>query len=78
MVTNTNIMKYLTELTNYAVRCGLTDENDRTYVINSLLSALNLKEYAAPDEPLPERDLHLILEDIIDWALEAGVYLRSL
>ncbi|SEW33906.1 UTP-hexose-1-phosphate uridylyltransferase [Ruminococcaceae bacterium KH2T8] len=73
MVTNKNIMKYLTELTNYAVRCGLTDENDRTYVINSLLSALNLKEYAAPDEPLPERDLHLILEDIINWALEAGV-----
>ena len=73
MVTNKNIMKYLTELTNYAVGCGLTDELDRNYVINSLLSALNLKEYEAPDEPLEERDLHLILEDIIEWALEAGV-----
>ena len=67
------INTYITELTDYAIDNGLTDELDRTYVINSLLSCLNLKEYTIPDKTCDKRELHLILEDIIAYALETGV-----
>ena len=67
------INTYITELTDYAIDNGLTDELDRTYVINSLLSCLNLKEYTIPDKTCDKRELHLILEDIIAYALETRV-----
>ncbi len=73
MSDNSKICNYITELVNYAVKNGICDELDRTFMINSLMAACGVKEYLAPAEELPERELHLILEDIIDYALEAGV-----
>ena len=55
----------LTELVNYGVDRGLTDELDRTYTINKLVEALGLDEYVKPDEQIVPRKLHLILEDFI-------------
>ena len=55
----------ITELVNYGVDRGLTDELDRTYTINKLVEALGLDEYVKPDEQIVSRKLHLILEDFI-------------
>ncbi len=55
----------ITELVNYGVDRGLTDELDRTYTINKLVEALGLDEYVKPDEQIVPRKLHLILEDFI-------------
>jgi len=73
MSDNSKICTYITELVNYAVRSGMDDELDRTYLINSLMSELDEKEYTAPEKEPAERDLHLILEDIIDYALDKGI-----
>ena len=67
------INTYITELVNYGVREGLVDGLDRTYTINRLIELFGLIEYEEP-EVIPEpRELHLILEDMISWALGSGV-----
>ncbi len=67
------INTYITELVNYGVREGLVDRLDRTYTINRLIEFFGLIEYVEP-EVIPEpRELHLILEDMISWALGSGV-----
>ena len=55
----------ITELVNYGVDRGLTDELDRTYTVNKLVEALGLDEYVKPEEQVVPRKLHLILEDFI-------------
>lgn len=55
----------ITELVNYGVDRGLTDELDRVYTINRLVEELGLDEYTAPEEQIVPRKLHLILEDFI-------------
>ncbi|MBP5655622.1 MAG: UDP-glucose--hexose-1-phosphate uridylyltransferase [Clostridiales bacterium] len=68
-----NIFTYITELADYGTASGITDRRDRTYVINSLLAALDLTCYQAPDTMPPARPLHLILEDIISFAAGNGI-----
>ena len=67
------INTYITELVNYGIRNGLIDELDRVYSINKLVELMELDEYTIPDEIPGERDLHFILEDMMDWAFEHGV-----
>ncbi len=67
------IFTYISELVDYAVRSGLTNDLDRTYAINSLLPVLGLDEYREPDSMPAPRELHLILEDIISYALAEGI-----
>jgi len=67
------INTYITELVNYGIERGLIDELDRIYTTNRLLELMKLDEYTAPDSIPDSRDLHLILEDMISWALEHGV-----
>ncbi len=55
----------ITELVNYGIDRGLTDELDRVYTINRLVEELGLDEYTAPEEQIVPRKLHLILEDFI-------------
>lgn len=55
----------ITELVNYGIDRGLTDELDRVYTINRLVEELGLDEYTAPEEQVVPRKLHLILEDFI-------------
>lgn len=40
----------ITELVNYGVDRGLTDELDRTYTVNKLVEALGLDEYVKPED----------------------------
>jgi UDPglucose--hexose-1-phosphate uridylyltransferase len=70
---NHMINTYITELVNYGIERGLIDELDRIYTTNRLLELMKLDEYTAPDSIPDSRDLHLILEDMISWALEHGV-----
>ncbi|MCR5328079.1 MAG: UDP-glucose--hexose-1-phosphate uridylyltransferase [Saccharofermentans sp.] len=67
------INTYITELVNYGIRNGLIDESDRVYSINKLIDLMELDEYSVPQEMPGERDLHLILEDMMDWAFGHGV-----
>ncbi len=67
------INTYIAELVNYGINKGLIDEQDRIYTVNRLIELFELDEYTTPDE-IPElRDLHLILEDMLNWAFEHGV-----
>lgn len=67
------INTYITELVNYGIRNGLIDELDRVYAVNRLAELMELDEYAEPETAPTERDLHLILEDMMAWAFEHGV-----
>ena len=66
------INTYIKELVNYAIRNGLIDELDGIYATNRLAELFKLDEYADPESPSP-RDLHLILEDMMDWAYAHGI-----
>ena len=67
------INTYITELVNYGIANVLIEENDRIYAVNRLTELMELDEYIEPSEVPAPRDLHLILEDMMDWALEHGV-----
>lgn len=67
------INTYITELVNYGIKNGLIDELDRVYSVNKLIELMGLDEYAEPESVPEERDLNLILEDMLNWAFEHGV-----
>ena len=67
------INTYITELVNYGIKNGLIDELDRVYSVNKLIELMGLDEYSEPESVPEERDLHLILEDMLNWAFEHGV-----
>lgn len=67
------INTYITELVNYGIERGLIDELDRVYTTNRLLELMKLDEFTQPQVIPDSRELHLILEDMISWALEHGV-----
>ena len=67
------INTYITELVNYGIANGLIEEYDRIYEVNRLTELMGLDEFIEPSEVPAPRDLHLILEDMMDWALEHGV-----
>ena len=67
------INTYITELVNYGIGKGLIDELDRICITNRLVELMEQDEYISPDTIPAERDLHLILEDMMDWAYAHGV-----
>ena len=67
------INTYITELVNYGITNGLIDELDRVYTTNKLIELFGLDEYIEPSDVPQNRDLHLILEDMMDWALKNGI-----
>ncbi|MBQ1246630.1 MAG: galactose-1-phosphate uridylyltransferase, partial [Clostridiales bacterium] len=67
------INTYITELVNYGIKNGLIDGLDRVYSVNKLIELMGLDEYAEPESVPEERDLNLILEDMLNWAFEHGV-----
>ena len=67
------INTYITELVNYGISKGLIDELDRVYTTNKLIEFFGLDEYNEPSEITEKRDLHLILEDMMDWAFKNGI-----
>ena len=67
------INTYITELVDYGISNGLIDELDRVYTTNKLIDFFGLDEYNEPSKITEKRDLHLILEDMMDWAFKNGI-----
>ena len=67
-----NISELVNELVSYGVKCGLTDPEDAIYARNRLLEVMGEDEYAdsAVNE---ERELEVILSDLLDVAAEKGL-----
>ncbi len=61
------------QLVEYAVRGKLIGEEDRRYMLNALLAALNLSECAPSELPDGEPPLEEILSDLCDYAAENGL-----
>lgn len=65
------INKLINELIAYGVREHLVEEDDRVCVTNSLLELFGLMEFT--EEPVEERELADILEDMCKFAYENGI-----
>ena len=64
------ISDLINELIAYGVNNGLIDENDRIYSCNRLLELFGESEYKPESTDGSVRELHLILEDMIAYAIE--------
>lgn len=68
------IEEYIHELVNYGMKHNLIDKADKVYVTNQLLDFFGLTDYPANfDSTSEERPLHLILEDMLDYAHQTGL-----
>lgn len=57
-------------LADYAIRCGLLQEDDRTWAVNRLLEVMRLDAIEAAE---PEREpLHVLLERLTEEAVRAA------
>ena len=63
--------KLISELVNYGMECGLINVEDKVYVVNRLLELFDKKDFTWSDEKV--RPVHLILEDMMSYALEQGI-----
>ncbi len=68
-----NINALIKELVTYGINKGLIEEADAVYSTNRLLEFFKLEDFNVDSNDSKVRDLHLILEDMIDYALEAGL-----
>lgn len=59
-------------LIDYALNCGLLDENDKYYAVNSILDILNLDEYIDTQAD-SDIELEKILGNFISYAVENGI-----
>ena len=66
-----NINNLITELVNYGIDKGLIDKADVIYVTNRLLELFKLNSYKKEDVN-NTREIHLILKDMLDYAVEKG------
>ncbi len=67
--------KLIYELVNYGLANGLIDESDKTYTVNKLMEFFGISDIASEDsyDVQSGRELHLILEDIMDEAAKTGL-----
>lgn len=63
--------KVISELVSYGMLNGLITEDDKVYVINRLLELFENKDFVWSDEQV--RPIHLILEDMMNYAIEQGI-----
>ena len=70
---NSNISDLIRELIKYGSENGLIEEDDEIYSRNRLLELFGEPEYAPAKEVTSVRDLHLILEDMMDIAVKKGL-----
>ena len=66
------INESIRKLTDYAIKTGLIDGEDRDWAVNRILEALCLDEYEDPGE-LPEAPLEEILSELLAYACEKGL-----
>ncbi len=67
------IDQLISELVAYALQSGLVDDADKVYVTNGLLELFQRQDYQEPKESGKPRQLHLILEDMLAFALSHGI-----
>ena len=67
-----NIYDRIAALADYGVEHQLIQGEDRVYIINSLLSALELSDFDPQGEVCP-KELEALLADILDDAAERGI-----
>lgn len=65
------------QLVNYGIDKGLITDDDRIFIINSLLDALALSDYNEP-EKVPQAELEDILKGLCDFAAEKGLIENSI
>lgn len=70
MSTTINISNLIRELTEYAVMEGLIETEDAIYTRNRLLELFEEPEYKPDDACISVRQLHLILKDMTDYAVQ--------
>ena len=69
-----DINSLIDELMEYGLSNGLIDEDDKVYTTNKLLEFFKLDEYTPANiDSNSSRELHLILEDMLDYAAETGL-----
>ncbi len=68
-----NVTLRVKQLIEYALQNKLIGEEDRRYMLNSLLAALNLSECDGDAVPEGEPELCEILSDLCDYAVEQGL-----
>ena len=71
-----NINSHITELVRYGVLNKLVSDEDVVYVTNRLLEVLEISDYeedVAIMEASSTRTVQAILDDILDYAAEAGI-----
>lgn len=69
----TNVSVKIKELIEYAINNKLIGEEDRIYMTNSLMAALNVGEYNEPEEYDSNASLEDILGALCDYAAENGL-----
>ena len=67
-----NISDLISELILYGTDSRLIEEDDRIYCINRLLELFEEDAYE-PEDDSQKRELHLILDDMISYALSKGI-----
>ena len=74
-----DINKLIYELIEYGTSTGLIPDDDKIYTTNRLLEFFKINEYSLPEDKVIEeiesspRELHLILEDMMEYAKENGM-----
>lgn len=71
-----NISALIKELVDYGMKNSLVEPVDEIYTINRLLELFNINEYAPEGSPFDgnePRQLHLILEDMLNYAVSKGM-----
>lgn len=67
------IGKLISELVAYGIQNGLVSPADQVYVTNRLLELFEVMEYDEEEDTAVPRELPLILEDMLAYALEQGI-----
>ena len=68
-----SISNLIKELIAYAKKQGLVNSEDEVYTINRLIELFNENEYAPSEEGTSFREIHLILEDMLAYAVDKGL-----
>ena len=63
--------RLISELVSYGMTNELIAEDDKVYVINRLLELFDKKDFVWSDEKV--RSIHMILEDMMKYAMEKGI-----
>lgn len=68
-----NINQNIADLTEYGIRKGLIEEEDRVYTINRFLELFGEDEYTEPERKAEEIDLPAVLAEMTEYALQKGI-----